>query len=319
MKTLISRPHAFRAGAAVAVLALALTGCGSDADKNSGPDAKPSGTQRMTHAVTHAMGTTEVPDDPQRVVVIDSPHLDALVALDVKPVGITVSAAGEGAPPYLADELEGVPSVGLTVEPGIDDIAALDPDLIIGAKVRHEAIYDELSAIAPTVFSVDSGTNWREQAEITAEAVNRSDEMEGLLTRLDERIRSVGKEIGAEGMSASMVRFRPDNFRLYGPDTFSGSILSGLGYDLGERDWNEYSMLELSPENFQQIDGDIVFYTNPGGDPTATTMAPVTKLWGDQPGVKAGRTLEFDDETWMVGIGVVGANQILDDLSKHLG
>ncbi len=48
-------------------------------------------------------------------------------------------------------------------------------------------------------------------------------------------------------------------------------------------------------------------------------MAAVTGLWGAQPGVAAGNVHEFEDETWMVGIGVVGANTILDDLEATLG
>ena len=42
-------------------------------------------------------------------------------------------------------------------------------------------------------------------------------------------------------------------------------------------------------------------------------MATVTGLWGDLPAVKSGQAYEVEDETWMVGIGVLGAGEILDD------
>ncbi|WP_188064812.1 ABC transporter substrate-binding protein [Dietzia sp. ANT_WB102] len=290
--------------------ALALSAC-----SGSGDTAEATGDDAYT--VTHAMGETVIDGTPERVVVLDSPHLDALVALGHTPVGITESGAGSGAPPYLGDVDAEI--VGLTSEPDIDAIAALAPDLIIGAKVRHEAIYDELSGIAPTVYSENSGTDWQEQARITAAAIGEDDEMEQLIADLDTRIAEVGTEVGAEGTTLSIVRFRPDNFRLYGPETFSGSILSQMGFDLGEREWNEYSMAELSPELYEQITGDIVFFTNPGGDPTATTMATVTGLWGDLPAVKADQVHEVEDETWMVGIGVLGAGEILDDVQEILG
>lgn len=290
--------------------AVALSACSgtSDSAEASGDDA---------YTVTHAMGETELDGPPERVVVLDSPHLDALVALGHTPVGITESGAGTGAPPYLGDVDAEV--VGLTSEPDIDAIAALAPDLIIGAKVRHEAIYDELSGIAPTVFSENSGTDWQEQARITAAAVGEDEEMEQLIADLDTRIAEVGEQVGAEGTTLSIVRFRPDNFRLYGPETFSGSILTQMGFDLGEREWNKYSMAELSPELYEQITGDVVFFTNPGGDPSATTMATVTGLWGDLPAVKADRVHKVEDETWMVGIGVLGAGEILDDVQEILG
>lgn len=286
--------RALLGGSVAAVTALFLTSCSGSGDDSMGDDA---------YTVEHAMGSTVVDGTPERIVVIDSPHLDALVALGITPpVGATESGAAAGFPPgYLADELDGTTSVGLTMEPDLEAIANLAPDLIIGAKVRHEALYEQLSAIAPTVFSENSGTDWQEQADITAAAVNRSDEMDTLLTAVSDRAVEVGEKVGADGRTASIVRFRPENFRLYGPSTFSGSILTQVGFDLGQRDWNEYSMLELSPEMFPQIDGDVVFFTNPSGDPNVGTMATVTGLWGGaQPAVAAGNVHEMEDETWMV-------------------
>lgn len=294
------------------VSALFLTACGGNADAGdiAGSDE--------AFTVQQAMGETLLPGVPDRIVVIDSPHLDALVALGLTPVGASESAAGAGFPTYLADDLEATKSVGSTADPDIEAIAALAPDLIIGSKIRHEKIYDQLSAIAPTVFSVNSGTDWQEQARVTAASVNKSEEMDDLLSGLAARAVTVGKDVGAEGQTVSMARFRPANFRLYGPNTFSGSILTQVGFKLGERDWNEYSMLELSPEHYDQIDGEVVFYTNPGGDPRATTMNTVTGLWGSLPAVQSGKTFEVEDETWMVGIGVNGAKIILDQISEAL-
>ncbi|MET3861696.1 iron complex transport system substrate-binding protein [Dietzia sp. 2505] len=294
--------------AVASVLTLSACSGGGDTSETTGDGA---------YTVTHAMGETVVDGAPERVVVLDSPHLDALVALGRNPVGVTEAAAGSGTPPYLGDM--DVEFVGLTSEPDIDKIAALAPDLIIGAKVRHEAIYDELSGIAPTVFSENSGTDWQEQARITAAAVGEDEQMEQLIDDLDTRIAEVGAEVGADGTTLSIVRFLPDNFRLYGPQTFSGSILSQMGFDLGEREWDEYSMAQLSPELYEQITGDVVFFTNFGGDPSATTMATVTGLWGDLPAVRSGQAHEVEDEAWMLGIGVLGAGEILDDVQEILG
>ena len=164
MSTFLRRRRAVPSLLALAVASVVtLAGC-------SGTEDSPESSAQDAYTVTHAMGETTVEAAPERVVVLDSPHLDALIALGHTPVGITESSAGTGAPPYLGEvdaEL-----VGLTSEPDIDRIAALAPDLIIGAKVRHEAIYDELSGIAPTVFSENSGTDWQEQARITARPVD---------------------------------------------------------------------------------------------------------------------------------------------------
>lgn len=301
--------------ASLAGISLLAAGCSS----SPAPDKADAAEETGGYTVEHAMGETEFDAVPERIVVLDSPMMDALVALDITPVGAPEIGPGRGFPGYLADDLDGTESIGYIAEPDVDAIANLAPDLIIGSKVRHEALYEELSAIAPTVFSEDTGTNWTEQAELTAAAVNQSDKMDELIGEVEARAAEVGEAVGAEGTTASIVRFRADNFRLYGPSTFSGSLLTDMGFDLGEREWNEYSMMELSPELYEQIDGDVVFYMSPGGDPSATTQAQITELWGALPGVAGDKAFEVEDDTWMVGIGVIGANLVIDQVEELLG
>lgn len=299
--------------ASMLAVALIASGCTAAADSGNSADAS------STYTVTDAMGEVEIAGMPQRVVALDSPALDALVALGISPVGASEINAGTGFPDYLADDLGGTEVVGSIMEPNLEAIAELDPDLILGSKVRHEELYDQLTSIAPTVFAADTGTNWTEQATLTAAAVNQSDDMDTLIGDLTERAARVGDEVGAKGTTASMVRFRTESFRLYGPETFSGSLLTDMGFDLGDREWNEYSMIELSPERYEEIDGDVVFYTGAGDDAESTTASTVTELWGEQPGVRAGRAFAVSDDTWMVGIGVVGGNLIVDDVESSLG
>src|SRR3546814_17364345 len=74
-------------------------------------------------------------------------------------------------PAYLGDAVADMEVVGLIEEPNLEAIAAQRPDLILGAKVRPEALYEELSGIAPTVFTESSGTNWKEGLAVTADAL----------------------------------------------------------------------------------------------------------------------------------------------------
>ncbi|WP_461639993.1 ABC transporter substrate-binding protein [Leucobacter sp. BZR 635] len=300
--------------AAVSGVALLAAGCSPAA--SDAPEKAPAAGSSYT--VEHAMGETTFDAIPERIVVLDSPQIDALVALGITPVGAPEIGEGRSFPGYLADKLDGTEPTGYIAEPDIDAIANLAPDLILGSKVRHEALYKELSAIAPTVFSEDTGTNWTEQAELAAEAVNQSDEMDQKIAEVAARAAEVGEAVGAEGKTASIVRFRADNFRLYGPGTFSGSLLADMGFEFGDKGWNEWSMAELSPELYEEIDGDVVFYMSPGGDPAATTQKQITELWSALPAVSGGSAYEVADDTWMVGIGVLGANLIIDQVEEKL-
>jgi iron complex transport system substrate-binding protein len=302
--------------ASLAIL-LPPTACGSDDEPAAQAD-----TAADTRTVEHAMGSTDVPAEPERLVVLDSSFLDAALALGVTPVGATEASAGEGMPSYLAEEVPDIEVVGLTDEPSLEAIAALRPDLILGAKVRHEELYDELAEIAPTVFSESSGTNWKDGVAVTAEALGAEDEADELLEAYQARAEEVGEAVGAEGKQLSMVRFLlPDEIRLYGPDTFSGSVLTDVGFDLGERDWDEYSMAYISPEQVGLADADVVFSSSYGGTETPefkTAFGPVEPLWAAVPAVAEGRQHWVEDDIWMLGIGPTGAGLILDDTETML-
>lgn len=308
------------AASAAASLTL-VAGVATVASASTPPSDPPAGDTSASgaHVVVHAMGETEVPADPQRVVVLDSSFLDSAVALGVVPLGAPEGRSAAGLPSYLpADVLESVEIIGETNNPNLEAIAALDPDVIIGAKVRHEAIYDQLSQIAPTVFSESSGTSWTEQVLLTGDALGRLDEAERLLAEFEARATDVGAAIGADGMTASIVRFLPDETRLYGPGTFSGSVLTTVGFDLGEKDWNEYSMALISTEQIELVDADVIF-TTVSGEEADTNRPQFEELWQTLSAVSSGNQFDVDSDIWMTGIGVIGANLILDDLETMFG
>lgn len=269
------------------------------------------------YVVEHAMGETELPAVPERIVVLDSSFLDSAIALGVTPLGATEGFAGGGLPGYLpAEAVEVIEIVGETNAPNLEAVAALEPDLILGAKVRHEDLYAELAELAPTVFSESSGGNWTEQVLLTGAALGRSADAEALLADFDTRAAEVGETIGADGMTATIVRFLPGETRLYGPGTFSGSVLTAVGFDLGDKGYAEYSMALISEEQIELVDADVVFATSYGSG--ETTRPQFEALWQTLSAVQNDRQFDVRDDIWMTGIGVLGANLILDDLETLL-
>ncbi len=115
-----------------------------------------------------------------------------------------------------------------------------------------------------------------------------------------------------------IVRFIPGQNRLYGPTTFSGSVLSEVGFDLGDKGYDpSVGMALISAEQIEMLDSDLIFATNPDGESggaVVTDRGTVESLWSTLPAVQAGNQFDILDSTWMTGIGVLGANKILDDL-----
>ncbi|MET0134355.1 MAG: iron-siderophore ABC transporter substrate-binding protein, partial [Kibdelosporangium sp.] len=296
-----------------AVLALAvpvLTACGTG---TTPPGGDASATNGPTRTIKHAMGETQIPAQPQRVVVLDTDKLDSMYSLGLTPVGAAAADASNKMPAYLGSGFASVKSVGTLQEPDLDAIRALDPDLILGSKFRQEKFYDELSSIAPTVFTELVGITWKDNFLLDADAVGKKPEAQALLDKYKERAAGLKKTT----QKVSIVRFRPDEIRVYGPDSFSGIVLGDAGVPRPDRqllaDKTDKRFDKVSPERVQEVDGDVIF-VSAFGDKAAQQQAAVTAgpLWGKLSAVAAGRVFVVDDETWMTGIGVTAAGKILD-------
>ena len=277
-----------------------------------------------TRTFKHAMGETEIPAKPERVVVLTNEGTEALLALGVKPVGAVKSWLGDPWYDHIAAQMEGVTNVGEESQPNLELIINLEPDLIIGNKMRHEDIYDELSAIAPTVFSEDLRGDWQINFKLYADALGLAEKGEEVLNDYFARIEDLRTKLGDRlSTKVSVVRFMAGDTRIYWKDSFSGVILSQIGLARPEsQDKDDFAARGVTKERIEEMDGDILFYfTYETGDGEATA---VEKSWVEDPlwqtldVVKAGKVYKVSDAIWNTAGGVLAANLMLDDLYKYL-
>jgi iron complex transport system substrate-binding protein len=301
--------------AAALAATTALAACSSD------PVAESTGGE--TQQITHAMGTTAVPSHPKRVVVLDTDKVDTAVSLGVTPVGATQPPEIDSFPAYLGD-LSTVKNVGEISEPDLEAIAALKPDLILGSKFRQEKFYDELSAIAPTVFTERVGITWKENFLLDGKALGQEQKAKDLLNQYETRAKGLGAKIpNAANIKVSIVRFMPAEIRVYGPQGFSGIVIGDVGLGRPERQQlankDDKRFDKVSPERISDLDGDVMFVTAQGPTAEAQRKKVVDgNLWKDLSAVKTGKAYDVPAEVWMTGIGVTAAGKILDDVEKHL-
>lgn len=278
-----------------------------------------SGGERV---VKHAMGETAVPANPQRVVVLDTGELDSALALGVKPVGAVSATQGGSFPSYLADRTEGITNVGTIQQPNLEAIIALKPDLILSSKLRHEAIYPQLSQIAPTVFTEAVGVVWKENLKLHAEALGKTAEAQKLMddytARLDEFKVKLGDRLA--NTKVSTVRFLSGGkVRIYMKQSFIGTVLQDAGLPRPPAQDKDVFAEEVSKERIPDMDGDVMFVTTFGpGDETALATFQSDPLWSQLSVVKANKVYAVPDDYWMLGIGILAANRVVDDLFVHL-
>jgi iron complex transport system substrate-binding protein len=287
-----------------------------------GTDAEPGEFPRTVRNVVAngEIGETTIPARPERVIVLDTGELDNMVALGITPIGVAHPADTGIAPDYL-DTGEAV-DLGAYDALDLEQIKNLEPDLILGTSLRidDDGLKEKLQAIAPTVLSPRPGVLWKENFLLNAAAVGEEEQAQQLLEAYEERAVEVGAEVveanGGVAPTVSMLRFMAGRIRLYANDSFIGIVLSDAGLPRPPAEDVAELAVEISPEEITRAEGDWLLWGT-YGDPSATEQDAVVDgpLWSEVKAVAQGGVVEeVSDQTWYLGLGVEGAELVLDDL-----
>ena len=296
---------------ALAITALAVaagaTACSSahTADGSAG---------EATRTVETVRGSIDVPDNPLRVVTLEPVELDTTVALGIVPVGTAVLSETAGVPAYLGTEAADIATVGTVAEPTIEDIAAAQPDLILGTETRHAQYYDQLSAIAPTVFIASQSDPWRDSVRFVGRVVGKEAKAEELLTAYDDRCAEIAEKHDTAGKTAQLIRPRSGELTLYGPSSFAGSTLECAGFTTPPRpEWADEISVDLSPELAAQAAADLIVVTADNPSDPAAIPSSITDNAATLPNPHA-----VDLSYWITGVGPMGGQTVLDDIDRIL-
>ncbi|TYR81300.1 iron-siderophore ABC transporter substrate-binding protein [Priestia megaterium] len=311
-----------------ALLLIIMASCSSNETSKEETESKPKEDQAYT--VKHAMGETKIPKTPERVVVLTNEGTEALLAMGVKPVGAVKSWLGDPWYDHIKGDMVDVEIVGTELEVNLEKIASLKPDLIIGNKVRQEAVYDKLKVIAPTVFSEGLKGDWKENFSLYAKAINKEDKGNEVLQQFDDHVASVKEKLGDKvNQEVSVVRFLAGTSYIYYTDSFSGVIFDQLGFKRAEEQKELFKpdnklgnfAIKVGKEVIPKMDGDLLFYFTyaPDGDQKAMDTAKEwtsEPLWKNLGAVKSENAYEVSDAVWNTAGGVIAANKMLDELEE---
>lgn len=316
--------HLLPSVCAAVVAALALTACGSEpapapADK---PDqgAPALDAPAFPRKVVHAMGTTEIPAEPKRVVVLDTGELDSTISLGLTPVGAVTTDVDTGVLSYLQRDAAGIDVVGTISEPNLEAIAKLRPDLILSNKVRHEELYGKLSQIAPTVFAEKVGVVWKDNLRLAATALGREAKASSAISAYEADAKAFGRSLGDAELTLSPIRFVEGTIRVYSKESFIGTVLTDIGISPPTLPPGEFpAFAEISQEQLALADADRLVYASfgaPGDSGEQKVLAG--PLWPTLGAVKAGKAFPVDGDIYYSGIGLRAATLMLNDLRAKL-
>ena len=170
------------------------------------------------------------------------------------------------------------------------------------------------------MFSIRPGYTWKENYLLNAAALDKTAEAKAKLADYDKKVHGRSTTaLGANKPTISMVRYLPGKLRLYGQDSFIGTILKDVGLPRPKNQQINDLATEISPEKIDEANADWIF-TGVYGDPKKTDEAArhLQPAVEEPPAVKDGQAKTVKDETWYLGLGVTAANTVLDDLRHYL-
>ncbi|ATO63834.2 iron-siderophore ABC transporter substrate-binding protein [Mycobacterium avium] len=290
-------------------------------------EADPGPAKRQVHnAPGGDPAPVQVSADPRRIVVLAGDQLDALCALGLQSrvVGAALPDGASGQPAYLGGAVRGVPGVGSRSHPDVKAIAAAHPDLILGSQGLTPALYPQLAAIAPTVFTAAPGAAWRDNLRAVGAATARAGAVDGLLSGFSQRAGDVGARHDASHFQASIVQLTTGSIRVFGANNFPASVLGAVGVDRpAAQRFTDKPYLEIGATDadlaknpdLSVADADVVYLscaTPAAADRAATVLdsGPWRKLSAN----RDNRVYVVNDEIWQTGQGLIAARGIVDDL-----
>ncbi|WP_439674178.1 ABC transporter substrate-binding protein [Embleya sp. MST-111070] len=326
-----ARRRAVRLLAVAGAAGLLLTGCGSDSESDAKSDSKSAASQGGsgdaaggTRTVKDATGTTvQVPANPKRVVVLTQEDLDAVLALGVKPVGITNGQGLDKPPAYLADKVKGIEVIGNLLQPVMDKVIAAKPDLILAGDMQDTQMLGQLRKITPaTLVTMAPTDDWKLSFRGVGNAVNKLEQANKVITDYEAKARKTGEDLTAnKGAAVSIVRWNPNGPSWMEKRQFAGGVALDMGLTrpkAQDKDGNAHTPA-LSLEKISEIDGDWLFLGTLTADGASALKEVQSKpAYKELNAVQKNHVVTVDGSVWSTRGGPLAADVVLGDIAKAL-
>lgn len=264
--------------------------------------------------VTHELGTTTVDGVPARVVVLEYSFADNLGSLGVAPVGYAVDAM----PDYLLAYTEevGAEGVGTRAEPSLEAIAALNPDLIIADLTRHETIYEQLSAIAPTIVFNSLRGSYQDQLDAfqtIAQVLDKVDDAAALLSEYESTFAETATATNSDAGEFIIGVLWSGGYTAHSNESFMGSFLESLGRTNALEPQEGETQYLLGIESVATINPTSIVILCNAPDQAVLDDWQAQPVWQSLNAVKNNQVYIFDRNLWSKGRGLMAFDSILAD------
>ncbi|MFL1379633.1 MULTISPECIES: ABC transporter substrate-binding protein [unclassified Nocardiopsis] len=288
--------------AAGALSVLMLAACGGQATE--GPSSPGEASEGYPVTVETLFGDVTIEDRPENVVAMGWSDAETALALGVQPVGVA-DWQGYGAPgvgPWAADLFDSEPAQLAALEPNLEEIAALEPDVILDTRSDNsQERHDLLSPVAPVVgpppgVEVTYGTTWQEQTRQVAQVLNEAERGEELIAELEAKFETLREENPEfADVTIAVGAYFDGQYGAYVPGDGRVDLLQDLGFQYKSEitDMAEGAFyVDLSPELVEVLDADLTIVFPIGDVVDVLNEDPVLQGIGS---AQDGRLIILDD------------------------
>lgn len=214
--------------------ALLLAGCGGTSTPPAAPGNEPAMPGGQADMITDVKGRTVTVDGPpERVVCLVSLCEDMLLELDMRPVAVTGELISH--PVFLGEEGKAVPTVpGGFLEPDVEAIIGMEPDLVIGLFQQHDGLAPALDGVAPLWIiesdTIDDSLGYlRDMGTLTG----RTEQVAASEQRFRERL-AAAEGAGAKDLPAGVLLGLDGDFEVIAGQLSRGSDGSAVHLSVGD-------------------------------------------------------------------------------------
>lgn len=309
----------------VALSAILLVGCSSKkTEDNEAVGEKP----ESSVTITGANGEVTLDKPAKKIVVLEWTYAEDLLALGMQPAGMADIQEYHNWVNIDAELSDDVADVGGRQEPNLEEIAALEPDLIIGVSFRHDAMIKDLEKIAPTVifnpYPEDESIDLYQEMTTTfneiAKAVDKTDEAEKVLAHLDAKYDEAKAEIDKADLKTkdfilTLAYSGPQapEIRVFTPNSMASQILEKIGLKnvhvpdqfevFGSSTFNVEGLTKYEDANY--------LFTVQDEDNVYEKQLKDNAVWKNLNFVKEDRLYDLGGDTWLYG-GPLSAETMLN-------
>lgn len=262
----------------------------------------------------HAARETCIPVSPKRIITLRADSIATpLIDIGAPVIGTIFQQAGDGSiwvrgaqdifGKAYVDSLNLV-SVGNAGVPNMEQIATLDPDLIILTDWETDALA-QAQALAPTIV-IPSNQPFLQHLEMLADAAGLTGTYESRLAAYREKIERAKARIGdASRIVVSRFDFAENGLWFYPNWGAVDQVINDIGFGRPAIQANAAEdMVEVSFERIREFDGDILISSRAlawgqTADVLEGQLDKVLPIWRRLEGVESGNHFWYDRDVWV--------------------